>query len=87
AISLVEKVFSGMTVNREVCNQALSRNPILVTALNPLIGYLKAAEIAKIAQQEGRTVLEVAIEHTQIDRQTLVTLLDPKNLADGGDRR
>ena len=84
AVSLVEKVFSGMTVNREVCNQALSRNPILVTALNPLIGYLKAAEIAKIAEREGRTVLEVAIEHTKIDRKTLVTLLDPRNLADGG---
>jgi len=84
ARTLGEKAVATMTVNREVYDRALSLNPILVTALNPVIGYLKAAEIAKIAQKEQRPVLDVALEHTDIPRQELKRLLDPRNLAEGG---
>ncbi len=80
---LGEKAIKDMTVNRQVFEQALSLNPILVTSLNPIIGYLKAAEIAKIAQKENRPVFEVALEQTDIPREELQRLLDPKNLADG----
>ncbi len=87
ACSLGEKAIKDMTVNRQVFAQALSLNPILVTSLNPIIGYLKAAEIGKIAQKEGRSVFDVALEQTDIPREKLQRLLDPKNLADGGSGR
>jgi fumarate hydratase class II len=84
ARALGEKAIKNMTVNRRNFEQALSLNPILVTSLNPVVGYLKAAEIAKIAQKENRPVLDVALEQTDIPREELQRLLDPKNLADGG---
>ena len=87
ARSLGEKAIKSMAVNRQVYAEALSLNPILVTSLNPVIGYMKAAEIGKIAQQEGRSVLDVALEHTDIPRHELQQLLDPRNLADGGSKK
>lgn len=84
ANSLGEKAIKDMTVNRENCARTLSLNPILVTSLNPVIGYLKATEIGKIAMKEKRSVLEVALEHTDIPREELEKLLDPAHLADGG---
>jgi fumarate hydratase, class II len=82
AHDLGEKAIRTMTINKEVYREALVLNPILVTPLNPLIGYLRAAEIAKIALKEKRSILEVALQHTEIPRQQLERLLDPKNLAD-----
>ena len=87
ALALGEKAIAGMKVNREAYSRALALNPILVTALNPVIGYLKAAEIAKIAQQEKRPVLDVALERTDIPEEELRRLLDPKNLAEGGGQK
>jgi fumarate hydratase class II len=58
----------------------LARNPILVTALNREIGYARAAEIAKRAYQEGRDIMDVALEMTDLDATVLTGLLDPKNL-------
>ena len=84
AASLAEKAIAGMTVNREVCRAAVDRNPILVTALNPKIGYLAAAGIAKKAMAENRSILEVALEETDLTRSELSELLDPTILADGG---
>lgn len=84
AQSLGEKAISGMTLNHGAYAKALALNPILVTSLNPLIGYLRAAEIAKIAQKEKRPILDVALEQTDIPREDLERLLDPKNLADSG---
>ncbi len=84
AESLGEKAIKDMTVNRRNFERALSLNPILVTSLNPVIGYLKAAEIGKIALKEKRPVLEVALEKTDIPREELQRLLNPRNLADGG---
>jgi fumarate hydratase class II len=84
ATILAEKAIKNMVVNRRIFAQALSLNPILVTSLNPVIGYMKAAEIGKIAQNENRPVLQVALEQTNIPLDELQRLLDPKNLADGG---
>jgi fumarate hydratase class II len=86
ARSLGEKAIVGMTLNHEVYDRALALNPILVTSLNPHIGYLRAAEIAKLAQKENRAILEVALEQTDIPREELESLLNPKNLAEGGGR-
>ena len=81
---LADKAVATFTVNEEQLKLALGRNPILVTALNPIIGYLKAAEIAKRAYKEGRAVLDVAEEDTDISRAELEKLLDPAKLTEGG---
>ncbi|WP_105103848.1 class II fumarate hydratase [Microbulbifer pacificus] len=81
---LADRAISGFTVNEPRISEALARNPILVTALNPVIGYGKAAEIAKTAYASGRPVLEVAMEMTTLSRTELEHLLDPARLSRGG---
>jgi len=71
-------------VKEDNLQQPLTRNPILVTTLAPLIGYLKAAEIAKRAYQEGRAVIDIAEEETQLSRSELESLLDPIKSTSGG---
>ena len=78
---LADQAIAGLTVRQEVVAAALARNPILVTALNPIIGYEKAAAIAKQAYAQGRPVLEVALEQTDLGRERLQQLLDPVLLA------
>lgn len=77
---LGEKSIEGFTVNREAINKNLAKNPVLVTALNRKIGYAKSAEIAKQAYRQGRPILDVAKEMTDLDPALLSALLDPKNL-------
>lgn len=81
--ALADKVFNDLEVNSERCSQSLSRNPILVTALAPEIGYDEAAKIGKAAVREKRSVLDVALEKTNISKEKLNRLLDPMKLADG----
>ncbi len=81
---LADKAIDGFSVNRDNINQALSRNPILVTALNRVIGYEKGAAIAKKAYAENRPVMDVALEMTELDEAELRRLLDPAKLAQGG---
>ncbi len=69
-------------VNQDVLQRNLALNPILVTALNPVIGYQRAAEIAKQALAQNRPILEVAVEMTDIDEAELKRLLDPARLAE-----
>ncbi|TWX69279.1 class II fumarate hydratase [Colwellia sp. C1TZA3] len=82
--ALADKAIKGMQVNQTIINQNLARNPILATALTHLIGYDKSAEIAKKAYQGQRTVLDVALELTDISETELIALLDPKRLTSGG---
>jgi fumarate hydratase class II len=84
--NLADHALAGFTVNRGRLEQALARNPILVTALNPVIGYEKGAAIAKKAYAEGRPVLEVAAEMTELSVEELRRLLDPRALTEGGVR-
>ena len=65
-------------------NEALARNPILATALNPVIGYERAAAIAKRAYAEGRPVFDVALEMSGLEEDELRRLLDPAALTRGG---
>jgi fumarate hydratase class II len=78
--SLAQQTITDFTVNSDALSANLSRNPILITALNSKIGYNKAAEIAKRAYKENRPILAVALEMTELDEQQLRVLLDPKNL-------
>ncbi|MBV8500988.1 MAG: class II fumarate hydratase [Paucibacter sp.] len=81
---LGERAIASFRVNESGLKQALARNPILVTALNPRVGYLKAAEIAKRAYREGRPIIDVAEEDSGIPRAELEQLLDPARLTEGG---
>jgi len=87
SVLLAEKAIAGFTVNREAVEAALARNPILVTALNPVIGYEQGAEIAKRAYAEGRSVLDVAREVTGMGEEELARLLDPAALTKPGIRK
>jgi fumarate hydratase, class II len=84
--TLADKAVAGLTVRDERVTEALARNPILVTALNPVIGYERAAAIAKRAYKERRPVFEVALEDSGLDEATLRRLLDPSALTQGGIR-
>ncbi len=84
ARALADRAVAGFTVNRERLDEALDRNPILVTALNPVIGYEKGAAVAKKAYAEGRPVKEVAREMTDLTDEELDRLLDPADLTRGG---
>lgn len=81
---LADKAITGFTVREDNLQIALAKNPILVTALNPIIGYAKAAEIAKAAYKQGRPIIDVAAEMTEIDRAELEKLLEPGQLTQGG---
>ncbi|OOG20614.1 aspartate ammonia-lyase [Thioalkalivibrio denitrificans] len=77
---LADRAVAGFTVNESRIREALDRNPILVTALNPIIGYEKGAAIAKKAYAEGRPVIDVALEETDLSEAELRKLLDPGKL-------
>jgi fumarate hydratase class II len=82
--ALGDAAIKGFKVNKERLDEALERNPILVTALNPVIGYEKGAAIAKQAYKEGRAIRDVAAEQTQLTPEQLGDLLDPLELTKGG---
>ena len=77
---LADKVIADFTVNEDTLKSALERNPILVTALNRVIGYEKGAAIAKQAYQERRPILDVVLEQTDLSREEAQRLLDPAKL-------
>jgi len=81
---LADKAIAGFTVNVDNINKVLDRNPILVTALNLVIGYEQGAAIAKQAYAEGRAVKDVAREMTELTDEELDRLLDPAALTEGG---
>ncbi len=82
--ALADAAIAGFTVNEPRLQEALERNPILVTALNPVIGYEKGAAIAKKAYAEGKPIIEVAAKNTDLPLAQLQALLDPKALTEGG---
>jgi fumarate hydratase class II len=81
---LSKKAIKSFKVNHNNLNESLQKNPILVTALNPIIGYEKAAFIAKKAYKEKRPIIDVAEEETNISKAKLAKLLNPSKLSKGG---
>jgi len=81
---LADKAIAGFTVREDNIRKALERNPILVTALNPVIGYEMGAKIAKKAYSKGKPVRKVAQEMTDLAAVDLDRLLDPLELTKGG---
>jgi fumarate hydratase class II len=84
---LADSAIAGFRVNEDNLRAALERNPILVTALNPVIGYELGAATAKKAYAEGRPIREVALEMTDLGEEELARLLDPAGLTEGGIRK
>lgn len=82
--ALADKAIAGFKVNQAKLDEALDRNPILVTAMNPVIGYEKGAAIAKKAYAEGRPIREVARELTDLTDAELDRLLNAMELTRGG---
>jgi len=83
-VLLADKAIAGFKVNEEHIREALDKNPILVTALNPVIGYEKGAATAKQAYKEKRPIMDVALETTGLSKAELAKLLDPAALTKGG---
>ncbi len=81
---LADRALREFTVNAEHLDSAVNKNPVLVTALNPEIGYALAAEIAKEAYRTGRPIIDVAEERCDLTRLELEGLLDPLKLTRGG---
>ena len=81
---LADCAIRDFKINEPQIKAALDRNPILVTALNRVIGYEQGAAIAKRAYAENRPVLEVALEMTDLSEAELKKLLDPAALTRGG---
>jgi fumarate hydratase class II len=81
---LADEALKGFTVNEERISQLVGKNPILVTALNPIVGYEMGAKIAKTAYKEGMSVKEVALEYTNLSAEELDKHLDPLKLTKGG---
>ncbi|MEP6897264.1 MAG: class II fumarate hydratase [Rhodanobacter sp.] len=84
SVLLADKAIAGFKVNAARVNQVLAMNPILVTALNPVIGYDKGAATAKQAYKEKRPIIDVALETTGLSKDELKKLLDPLALTRGG---
>ena len=82
ATALAEKCVDGIEPNREVLQHNAESTPAIVTALNPYIGYDRATEIVKEAQESGRTIREVALEKG-VDEETLDRALDLQAMARG----
>ena len=83
-VLLADRAIATFKVRADNLEKALAKNPILVTALNRVIGYEKGAAAAKQAYAEGRAIIDVAEEVSDLSRAELETLLDPLKLTRGG---
>jgi fumarate hydratase class II len=81
---LADKAIAGFTVNADHMLDLVDKNPIMVTVLNPIIGYEKGAAIAKKAYKEKRRLKDVALEDTDLSEEQLKVLLDAKAMTEGG---
>ena len=79
-----KKSVDNMVINTKHIQQFVNKNPILVTALNSIIGYEKAAKIAKRSYNEKRPIIDIALEETKLDQQTLQKYLDPIQMTKKG---
>jgi fumarate hydratase, class II len=82
--AFTEKCIVTMTANREKAEGWLLKNPILVTALNPIIGYLKGAEVAKKSLAENRSIKEIVVELGYMTEAEAAEALDARSMTEGG---
>ncbi len=79
-----DKCIGGIIANREQMERLAAQNAILATALNPHIGYDKAAEVVKRAMAQGKTIREVVLEMKLLPPQKLDEILDVRKMTEGG---
>jgi fumarate hydratase class II len=82
--AFTDKCVVGVQANREKTGGWLAKNAILVTALNPVIGYLKGAEVAKEAMASNRTIKEVVVEKGYLTADEADRILDARKMTEGG---
>jgi fumarate hydratase class II len=82
--AFTDKCVLGVQANREKATGWLAKNAILVTALNPVIGYLNGAAVAKEAMASGKTIREVVVEKGLLTPERADALLDVRSLTEGG---
>jgi aspartate ammonia-lyase len=82
--ALREKCIDGITANEEVCRRYFERSTALATALNPYIGYLAAAEIAKEAVKTGKTVVELVREKKLLTEEQIAKVFSPDGMTNPG---
>ena len=82
--AFTDKCIVGLIVNRERAEGWLLKNPILVTALNPIIGYQKGAEVAKKSLAENRSLLEIVVELGYMSEEDARKALDARQMTEGG---
>jgi len=80
ARALTRRCVSGITANRDICRQYVERSVGLVTALNPVIGYERAAALAHEALDTGRGIVELVLEKGYMSREELDQLLSPQRM-------
>jgi len=73
---------AGVTANKDRCKRYAESTVSLATALNPYIGYARAAELAKRAVKTGRTITELAMEKKLLDQKQLRKILDPRRMTE-----
>jgi aspartate ammonia-lyase len=78
--TLSDRCIKGITANREVCRRMVENSIGLVTALNPIIGYEKATEIASEAMQTGGSVYQIVLDKGYLSKEELDELLLPENM-------
>lgn len=83
-LALADNAIDGFKVNTDAINEAVAKNPIMVTALNPVIGYEQGAKIAKAAYKDKKAIKDIAREMTDLSSADLDRLLDPMLLTQGG---
>ncbi len=82
--AFTDKCVMGVTANREKAEGWLGKNAILVTALNPIIGYAKGAEVAKKAMATNRSILDVVVELGYMTEADARAALDARAMTEGG---
>jgi len=82
--AFTEKAVKGLILNRETAEGWLANNPILVTALNPIIGYNNGAQVAKKALAEGKSVRQIVLEMGLMEEAELDKALDAYQMTEGG---
>jgi fumarate hydratase class II len=82
--TFTDRCVVGITADREKAAAWLAKNAILVTALNPVIGYQKGAEVAKEAMDANRTIREVVVEKGYLTAEEADRLLDARQMTEGG---
>ncbi|MFO7323145.1 MAG: aspartate ammonia-lyase [Chloroflexota bacterium] len=82
--AFTDRMVVGMTANVEKAEAWLSKNPILVTALNPIIGYQRGAEVAKKSLAENRSIREIVVELGYMTDEEAARVLDARRMTEGG---